>query len=159
MACPRWRLEVQYRNEAAEYKAILKKYAGAEEDAQVRAFLYKNGQPTEYCIAYYQIKAYEKKIPVEYQRDYITWFTDLKLTEKPDYYPDKVAYYEDDWFLMKNEDYYYDVYVRDPGEMIVLEEGEFDLPEDQREKVMEDLRAKRHARAEQSPVVPILSPV
>ena len=47
--------------------------------------------------------------------------------------------------------YYYDVYVRDPGEMIVLEEGEFDLPEDQREKVMEDLRAKRHARAEQSP--------
>ncbi|MFC1451814.1 hypothetical protein ACFLSJ_00545 [Verrucomicrobiota bacterium] len=46
--------------------------------------------------------------------------------------------------------YYYDVYVRDEGKMVVLEEGDFDLPEDQREKVMEGLRAKRRAEAEQT---------
>ena len=108
---PRWRLEVKHRGDTAQYKAILKKYTGTEEDEQRRGFLYKNGQPTEYCLAYYQIKAYQKKIPVEYQRDYITWYTDLKLKEKPDYYPDNVAYYEDDWFLMSHEGFYQDVYL------------------------------------------------
>lgn len=108
---PRWRLEVQYSKEDDEYEAILDQYKGDDETREIRNYLYKNGKPTDYCMARKQIEAYEKEVPVEYHNDYISWSTNLKLTEKPDYYPEDVTYYEKSWFLMENEDFYKDVYV------------------------------------------------
>lgn len=103
---PIWQIDVDYATEDDEYQAILDRYEGVEETAKTNAYLYDaRGNPTEYCLKRYERNAIEIEFPVERIKDYVSWYTNLKL-KKPEDWPKNVAFYEDDWFLMENQDFY-----------------------------------------------------
>jgi len=53
------------------------------------------------------IKGYGDKVPQDYIDKYVGYYS----IEKPADYPEDVAYYEDEWFLQENMDYYREVYL------------------------------------------------
>jgi len=54
-----------------------------------------------------RIKAYDKKVTTQYIDTYVDYYS----IQKPKDYPSTIPYWEDDWFLMENEQFYKEVYL------------------------------------------------
>lgn len=98
---PIWTIDRQYRKEDDEYQAILDKYEGAEETKATNAYLYKNGQPTEYALKRYERDALDKDFPMV--KEYVEWHTNPKL-KRPEGLD--APWYEDDWYLIEHEGFH-----------------------------------------------------
>ena len=98
------RINVDYAKQDDEYDAI-------ETPEERKRYLFPNGVATDYCVARYTRQSYEKDIPDAYRRDYITWFTDLSITEKPEDYPTGIANFEDNWWMLEHRGFHDQVWV------------------------------------------------
>jgi len=106
---PIWQIDVDYAKQDEEYQAILDKYEGKDETVATNAYLYdKQGNPTEYCLKRYERNALEIGFPTKLIDAYVRWYTSPDL-KKPDSWKKKTGtseWYEDDWFLIENQDFY-----------------------------------------------------
>jgi hypothetical protein len=98
------RLQVQYEQQFTLYDSYGNRESpnyiandGARADAR-EALLFKNGKITEFGTAYYTSQAYGKDVPETYINLYV------------DYYRLPTAGYDQERFLLQNEDYYEEVW-------------------------------------------------
>jgi hypothetical protein len=82
----------------------------AERERAREELRFKDGKYTEFGLAEIERDAYYKYVPEQHIDGYVDYYT-IVGEGKPTDWPDTVSYWEDDWFLMENQDYYREVYL------------------------------------------------
>ncbi len=109
---PIWQIDVQWATQDEEYQAILDTNEGTAEAEATKAYLFPGGEATEYATARYTRQSYQEDVPEGYRQDYITWFTDLSITEKPEDYPTGIANWEDNWWMLEHMGFHNEVWMK-----------------------------------------------
>jgi hypothetical protein len=106
------RLQVNYREDFDKYddygditSPLYISNDTARADAR-EAMLFDKGKMTEFGTAYYTINALQKDIPENLVPDYVEYYG-IRKQEGVDY---GAGWYEDDWYLLENKDFYYAMY-------------------------------------------------